>query len=621
MVFIEVFRALWRMLEPRRRFYLVILVGLLFVSGLFEMGGMIIIFGFIRGLHVDPRAGVRSGGLAHAMQRVLGHTLSDLDYAFYCGGAVVLVLLVKNTQSLVVRYQLTRFLANLNQRVGLQLFAALATLPYEQAMRGGLAALETRLQGTLELLASGFRHATQIVASGATLLTILGLLCLIDPGLTLLFALLFGTFGLAQNRYLGRKLRALGEEDRNTTKEANAHLKDTFQGLVEARLRDRIPYFQRLYGQALGVHMRISRKLAAWSRIPGSANEMLLILAIVMAVVVMAFRGSAMEAALPVFATFGFAGMRSVSSIAAASKSYQALLLKGDRFRRAMQDLARLAPATLGSSNTEVPSYLAEERPLPEGRDGRLHRHIELKNVSFRYPRGKRRALNKISLKIKRGQFASFCGPSGSGKSTLVMLLVGLLKPNGGQVRCDDWSVFEHIRAWQRNIGYVGQFAYLSAASVRQNVAFGLPSAEIDDERVWAALELAAARGFVEELPLGLETELTDEGGGLSGGQRQRILIARALYHDPEIVVFDEATAALDNVTEREVTEAAIRLSRSKTIICVAHRLTTIAQSDVIFVMEQGRVVGKGKYQELLESNPTFRMLATGANRELGAES
>jgi ATP-binding cassette, subfamily B, bacterial PglK len=611
MVFVEVFRALWRMLEPRRRLYLVLLMALLLVSGLFEMGGMMIIFGFIRGLHVDPESGLRGGKLAHAMERVLHNPLSDSDYAIYGGGAVVVCFLVKNVQSLVVRYHLTRFLANLNQRVGLQLFAALATLPYEEAVRGGLLALEKRLEGTLELLAANFRHATQIVASGATLLTLLALLGFIDPGLTGLFALLFGLFGFTQNRLLGNKLRALDDNDRVATTAAHAHLKDTFGGLVEARLRDRISYFQSLYGQALGVQMRINRKLAAWSRVPGAANELLLVLAIVIAVLTMALRGSGMEAALPVFAAFGFAGMRSVSSIAAISKSYQVLTIKSGRFKRAMKELERLAPRALGSENTDVPSYLAEERPLPDGRDGRLHRQIELKGVTFRYPRAKRRALNKVSLKIKRGQFASFCGPSGSGKSTLVMLLVGLLKPTSGDVRCDEWNVFEHIRAWQKNIGYVGQFAYLSAASVRQNVAFGVAPADIDDARVWAALELAAARTFVEQLAEGLATELADEGGGLSGGQRQRILIARALYHDPDIVVFDEATAALDNVTEREITEAAIRLSRAKTVICVAHRLSTIERSDVIFVMDQGRVVAKGKYDELIASNETFRQLAS----------
>lgn len=610
MALVVVFRALWKMLEAKRRLYLVVLIGLLFVSGLFEMAGMIIIFGFIRGLHVNSDDGVRSGTLAHLIERGLGHTLSDLDYAVWGGSAVVIGLSIKNAQSLIVRYQITRFLANLNQRVGLQLFAALATLPYEEAMQGGLASLEERLHGTLDLLRLNFRHATQIVASAATLVTILALLCFIDPILTALFTLLFGVLGSAQNRFLGARLKTLEDEDRQATTAADVYLKDTFLGLVEARLRDRIVYFQGLYGHALGVHMRISRKLAAWSRIPASANEMLLVIAIVTAVLIMAVRGLSMEAALPTFAAFGFAGMRSVSSIAAITKSYQILVLKRRRFGRAMKDLARLAPATLGSTNTEVPSYLTDERRLPEGRDGRLHQQIELKRVVFRYPRSKRRALDNVSLKIKRGQFVAFCGPSGSGKSTLVMLLIGLLRPTKGEVRCDDWSVFEHIRAWQKNIGYVGQFAYLSAGSVRQNVAFGMAPSEIDDAQVWRALELAAARSFVEELPGALEAELTGEGGGLSGGQRQRILIARALYHNPDIVVFDEATAALDNLTEQEITDAAVRLSRTKTIICVAHRLSTIEHSDVIFVMDQGRVAGRGKYDDLLSSNETFRRLA-----------
>lgn len=610
MIFPDVIRALWRMLEPRRRVYFSILIVLLFVVGLFEMGGMMIIFGFIRGLHVNPESLKRGGALARSIEWYFDSSLSDIEYATYGGALVVLALLAKNTLSLIVRYHNTRFLANLNQRVGLQLFAALATLPYEQAIRSGLQDLEDRLQSTLGLLNSCFRHATQIVASGAVLTTILALLAYIDPRLTAVFVTLFGVFGLAQNRYLNRKLKALANAEKQASSAAHAHLADTFGGLVEARLRDRVSYFQKLYGKALGVQMRSSRKLAAWSRVPGSANEMLLISAIVLAVLVMALRGASIEANLPVFAAFGFAGMRSVSAIASITKSFQYLTTKASRFRKVVRELERLAPAALGSANTDVPSYYAGEKPLPDGRDGRLRKHVELKKVTFRYPGTKRRALDRVSLKIKRGQFASFCGPSGSGKSTLVMVLVGLLRPNQGEVLCDDWNVFDHVRAWQRTIGYVGQSAYLSASTIRENVAFGLASEEIDDARLWNALDLAAARNFVEQLPEGLDTRLSAEGGGLSGGQRQRLLIARALYHDPDIVVFDEATAALDNVTEREITEAAVRLSRTKTVICVAHRLSTIERSDVIFVMDEGRIVGKGTYEQLLATSECFRRLA-----------
>lgn len=609
MIFFEVFRALWRMLERRRRVYLVGLIGLLFSSGVFEMLGMMMIYGFIRGLKANEATGDRGGSVANLLERLTHGTVSDLHYATYGGGLLLVFLIVKHAQSLLVRYHVTRFLSNLIQRIGMQLFAALATLPYEEAMKGGHASLQRKLKATLELLSTSFRTVIQMIASTATLAILLTMLFRIDAAITGSFIVLFGGASLLQGRLLGRRIKRLGNRDQDAQAVANAHLTDTFEGLVEARLRDRLAYFQSRFGQALGARMRISRSLQAWSRVPSSMNELLLVSSIVLAVAILAARGESLAHATPTFAALGFVGLRAASLISGVTRGQQSLVAASGRFRRTMQFLERMAPATIGSDSTDVPSYLDKERPLPADRDGRLHDSIRLREVSFKYPGARRSALRRVSLVIKRGQFVSFCGSSGSGKSTLVMLLIGLLRPVRGDVRCDDWSIYEHIRAWQRTIGYVGQSAYLSRTSVRENVAFGLPEDQIDDARVWRALEMAAARGFVEALPDRLQTLLSDQGGGLSGGQRQRILIARALYNDPDIVVFDEATAALDNVTEREITEAAIRLSGHKTVICVAHRLSTIRQSDAIFVLESGRLVGRGTYAELLATNAAFRRL------------
>jgi len=291
------------------------------------------------------------------------------------------------------------------------------------------------------------------------------------------------------------------------------------------------------------------------------------------------------------------------------NRSYQRLKQKNERFNKRLEQLERLTPRVLGSADVEVPSYLSEEKPLPPGRSARLEREITLRKVTFRYPQSKRPAVRSLSLTIEKGSFVSFCGESGGGKSTIALLIMGLLRPQSGAVLCDDWSVFEHIRAWQRNIGYVGQVPYIARATVRENVAFGVDPSEISDDRVWAALEMASARSFVEQLPGKLDAPLSRT-GRLSGGQRQRIVIARALYHDPEIIVFDEATAALDNITEQEITEAALRLRKQKTVICIAHRLSTIEQSDVIHLVEKGRIVASGTYSALLEDNEQFQRLA-----------
>jgi ATP-binding cassette subfamily C protein len=218
-------------------------------------------------------------------------------------------------------------------------------------------------------------------------------------------------------------------------------------------------------------------------------------------------------------------------------------------------------------------------------------------------------ALQDITLTIHRGESVGIVGPTGAGKSTLVDVLLGLLRPTSGRVLVDgdDLAGYEH--AWQRLIGYVPQDPYLLDDTLRRNIAFGVPDSTIDEQRLARASTLAQLDEFVRQLPQGLETVVGEDGVRLSGGQRQRVAIARALYHDPDVLVFDEATAALDNQTEREVTRAIAALHGQRTLIVIAHRLTTVESCDRLIFLRDGRLVGVGPYAELLR-DPRFKAIA-----------
>lgn len=609
MILAFVLKSLWRALEPRRRVYFVGLVGLLFVTGVFEMMGMLVIFGFIRGLTADPETGVRSG-LGKVLDLYFQRPLSDTEFALFGSALVLGVILVKNLQALLVRHQLHRFLANLNHRIAMQLFASLMMVPYEHLLAGKLRQPREILQTTSRVLSSCFRAAAQILADGAVIAMVITLLLFVDPWLTLWAALMFGGLGVGIYRGLQAILRRMGQDEVAVGKQADHYLRDGFGGVIEARLRDNVRHFLRHFGKAFGKKERIARTRGTLARIPRAANELLLTTTITGAVIYMVFSGSNLSESLPVLGVFGFAGLRANGSMSRINSSLQSLRHRATQFRTHIEDLSRYAPSVLGSADVEAITYLADEKPLPRGRDGRLHHTLALRDVSFTYPGAPDPAIQNVSLAIQRGQFVSFCGESGGGKSTLLMLLMGLIRPTDGDVVCDDWSVFDHIRAWHRNIGYVSQTAYISPASVRENVAFGVRPDKVDDARVWRALEMAAARSFVESLPQGLDTPLRAGGTRLSGGQRQRIVIARALYHDPDVVIFDEATAALDNITEQEVTDAAVRLRGTKTVICVAHRLSTIRSSDVIHLVHAGQIVASGTFDELLDRSDLFRRMA-----------
>jgi len=241
------------------------------------------------------------------------------------------------------------------------------------------------------------------------------------------------------------------------------------------------------------------------------------------------------------------------------------------------------------------------DRPL-------MQSSLSCEDVSFGYEGGPPLAIDKVSFTIERGQSIGIVGPTGAGKSTLVDILLGLLPPTTGRVLIDGEPLEGRERAWQRQIGYVSQDVYLLDDTLRRNIAFGMPDGAIDEGRLAAAVAQARLDEVVAALPSRLETVVGENGIRLSGGQRQRVAIARALYHDPPVLFFDEATAALDNQTEREVTEAIANVHGTRTVIAIAHRLSTVKNCDRLIYLRDGKLAGIGTFSDLM-TDPTFRQL------------
>ena len=244
----------------------------------------------------------------------------------------------------------------------------------------------------------------------------------------------------------------------------------------------------------------------------------------------------------------------------------------------------------------------------------RLRRELRLEGVRYGYPEAGRPALDGLTLEIPAGTSAGFVGPTGAGKTTAIDVILGLLVPQEGRLLVDDVEIADVNRHhWQAEIGYVPQSIFLADDTVAGNIAFGVPEGEIDREAVVRAAKLAHLDGFVQTLERGYDTMVGERGVRFSGGQRQRIGIARALYRDPDIVVFDEATSALDTVTERAVMDAIRTLHGQKTVLMIAHRLSTIAHCDHIFMLKDGRLEGVGDYETLSRGNDAFRTLVAAA--------
>ena len=236
--------------------------------------------------------------------------------------------------------------------------------------------------------------------------------------------------------------------------------------------------------------------------------------------------------------------------------------------------------------------------------------NIQLQNIDYQYPNSKEQSLKNVSLTIPKGHTVGFVGSSGAGKTTIVDIILGLLIPSQGQVVVDGKNIQTNLINWQQHIGYIPQSIHLSDDTIRNNIAFGIPDEQIIEEQVWIALEAAQLKEMVCNLPEQLDTVVGERGIRLSGGQRQRIGIARALYHNPDVLIMDEATAALDNATERDFVQALEAMSGKKTIIMIAHRLSTVKNCDQLYLIKEGQITDVGTYAELVENNLEFKKTA-----------
>jgi ABC-type multidrug transport system fused ATPase/permease subunit len=304
---------------------------------------------------------------------------------------------------------------------------------------------------------------------------------------------------------------------------------------------------------------------------------------------------------LPVLGVFGFAVLKMFPAVQNIYHSLTQIRFAAPMLAKLHGDLcgAGAAPAT-------VP-----EAPLPAPLP--LHRAITLEEVRFAYPGAARPSLDGLSLTIPVRSTVGLVGGTGAGKTTAVDLILGLLAPDTGQIRVDGVPMDAANRAaWQRSLGYVPQAIFLSDESVAANIAFGIPPEARDMAAVERAARLAELHDFIlRDLPQGYDTPVGERGVRLSGGQRQRIGIARALYRDPAVLILDEATSALDNLTERAVMDAVANLAHAKTIIMIAHRLTTVKACDTIFLLEEGRLAAQGSFDELVARSETFRRMAS----------
>jgi len=356
-------------------------------------------------------------------------------------------------------------------------------------------------------------------------------------------------------------------------------------GIKEVKLHGFEEIFAEFFSKSTSISLNSAMKQTTLQGMPKIFFELLTVIAISLLIIVLYNSGTSSSQLISTLGIFALAAFKLLPSVARLVTNIQALRFANPVINKIKNELGLEPKQVLFTSNNNLI----------------IEKELSLKDISFQYDKSENYALDNINLSILAGQSIGIIGSSGAGKSTLVDIILGLLRPHKGKMLLDGKEInSENINMWQKNIGYVSQSIYILDDSFKNNIAFGIPKDEIDDEKINNAIKLAQLETFINELPDGLNTFAGEQGVRISGGQLQRIGIARALYNNPSILVFDEATSALDNETEKSVMDSITNLQGNKTIIIIAHRLTTVKDCDIIIELDKGSIIKKGTPREML---------------------
>lgn len=591
---IEYFSIAKSLLNPSER-RKVLWLGLGYVLvGLLETGGVASIGPFMAVL-VDPQA-AREGRLLGVIYRILEPS-SDREFVITVGAVVMVFIAVSSLFTALMTWITSRFVFGQQHRIAERLLSSYLHLPYAKYLRRNTSDLIKTMFLTNNQVVAGFiLPATQAFGRLVVALMIVGLLTFLDPALSLSMGAAVGGGYLLIYTRARRNLLQVGEEQAEADRERLRIASDALNGFREVRMYGAEAIYESRFSEPSKQFAKTQTVGEMIATLPRNALEVIAF-ACLLGVTIYLFKahGNNASQALPIVALYGFASYRLMGAV-------QIVFNGIARVRFNSPSLVVLAQELREVSALMVPSD-------QHGSQLVLKDRIEVTGLEMGYANGKP-VLKGVGVDIPAGKTVGIVGPSGAGKSTFVDLLLGLLEPDRGTIRIDGVKLSrQNSHLWRVGIGYVPQSAFLLDGSVAENIAFGVPKESIDMEAVRRSARLAHLEGFVEGLDDGYDTLVGERGALLSGGQRQRIAIARALYRDPAIVVLDEATNALDNVTEAMISKALHSLRGSRTVIMIAHRLATIRECDIILVFDQGRIVGAGTFDELLGSCDTFRKL------------
>lgn len=585
---------------------LVVILFIFLLTSLLEAVGIGLIGPFLD-MATEPEK-VRQISLLNSLHKNLGFVgSSNNDFVAFLGVVITAIFCFKSIVYFLSKWQIHKFSNDQRDRLVNLLIKSYLSLPYEFFLSRNTASLIKNV--ILETSNFSFLCLLPLLEATANLTITIALLLLLAKtspwllistlGVLVPISLLFNT--------LGKKFRNWGVIVSESQREIVRTINHSLGGFKETRVFGCEQYFEKQIEDQAKAHARATSMFQTFQMLPRIAIEAVLVIFLVLFVSIsLASSENGIQELTAVLGVFAVAGMRMIPSSSMVLQSLASLRNGTHTLDVLFHDLKEIE-SYVGQNAKKISLIKGSEEVGDIGnvKNNTLNfnSEVQLRQVTYSYPSVDKPALDNLSITIKKGQSIAFIGKSGAGKTTLVDLILGLLVPNSGDVRVDDVSVYNDIRAWQNLVGYIPQTIFLMDDTIERNIAFGVPDEVIDHTKLQRAIEVAQLGEFIDALPESIGTVVGERGVRLSGGQRQRIGIARALYHEREILVLDEATSALDTETERLVSESISALAGTKTLIIIAHRLSTIEKCDYVYMLQSGRIANSGSYEEVMSAS------------------
>ena len=557
------------LITKRQRKGLVILTFLLFIGMFLEIFGLGILIPTIS-IILDPEITDKTPFILTI--RNFFSEFSDLSFVFLFLGALVFVYLIKTIFIIFLTHKQNRFLSNMIAYISNNLFINYMNQPYSFHLNRNASELLKNIQLEIAGLSVFLLSLITLFIEGGFTISVIATLIYIEPIGALSIGLFYGLLSISFFQFTKNKLKTWGKLRQDLDSETTKIALEGLGGIKDLIILGKTSFFTEMFSSKNYTKARVNSNNSTISQLPRFYLELLSIIGLVSFIVLLLFQGKDTTSLISILGVFVAATFRMIPSL--------------NRIIAGVQSMKYYSPS-LDIIYEELKIDTSNGQAALENMQFNFQNEINLENIRFSFNED-RVILKDINLKIKKGQTIGIIGESGSGKSTLIDLIIGLHKPTSGQILIDGVSGFQMDQQWRKKIGYVSQSIYLTDDTIKNNIALGVQKNEINDLRISELLKQVQLEEFISNLKFGVNTKVGERGVQLSGGQRQRIGIARALYHDPDVIILDEATSALDNETERDLMESFNNLIGVKTIIMIAHRMTTLKDCDFIYKIEKG---------------------------------